>query len=198
MREIGRIERTRFLIDWLLDPALHLMASAMTKVRRKGFEATFQMSDGTIEVLLDDLRADALVMVLAPHHRPHDNLRSAPVHHDELVLVVHCSHRLAGREVVSWHVLTGKENQNEAQYGLVRANRAVGIMPHLYRERFMRYTLVPRCKERPIYSEKPKAAPKRPCLEPRRPMPARGPAHLPPHHVRPQTSDRPRPRSRRQ
>lgn len=141
---------------------MYLMGSAIAQMQQERFAAEFEISDGTSEVLLDELRSGMLDIALAVQYRPHDDLCSEPVLEDELVLVVHRSHRLASARTAAWRDLAGEEivmfmhgsigeltssalrqnrlvpsqkyrvDQNEALYGLVRANLAVGIMPRLY------------------------------------------------------------------
>lgn len=165
MRDAASLERATIRIG-AMPSAVPAVARALADLGLVHPDINFHLSDGTSDLLLDDLRNGAFDLVVGVAVGTGMELEATTLFEDEMVLVVRRDHRLAGRRRTAWSSLAGEEivhfpggsigelsrvalrqngltpstryrvNQTDSLYGLVVSGLAVGIMPRLYTHRF--------------------------------------------------------------
>ena len=146
--------------------AIPAVAQALAEIGHRHPDINFHLSDGTSDLLIDDLRKGAFDLVIGVSVGRGAGLERTILVEDDLVLVVRRQHRLAGLSRTSWSSLADDEiihfaggsigelsqtalrqnglapsqryrvNQVDSLYGLVRSGLALGIMPRLYTRAF--------------------------------------------------------------
>jgi len=163
MHDAASLERATIRIG-AMPSAVPAVARALVDLGTLYPDINFHLSDGTSDLLLDDLRNGAFDLVVGVG--PGAELEATMLVEDEMVLVVQHNHRLAGQRRTAWSSLAGEEivhfpggsigelsrvalrqnglspstryrvNQTDSLHGLVVSGLAVGIMPRLYTHRF--------------------------------------------------------------
>jgi DNA-binding transcriptional LysR family regulator len=165
MHEAADQERVTIRIG-AMPSAIVAVACAVAEVSRDHPELNFHLSDGTSDLLIDDLRKGGFDLVIGVSSGSAMGLDATMLVEDDLVLVVRRDHRLAGAARTGWSSLSEDEivhfpggsigelcraalrqnglipssrfrvDQVDSLYGLVLSGLAVGIMPRLYTRAF--------------------------------------------------------------
>lgn len=165
MRDAARQERVTIRIG-AMPSAIVAVAKAVAEVSRDHPELNFHLSDGTSDLLIDDLRKGGFDLVIGVSFDNAAGLDATTLVEDDLVLVVRRDHRLADAVRTGWSSLSQDEivhfsggsigelcraalrqnglipssrfrvDQVDSLYGLVLGGLAVGIMPRLYTRAF--------------------------------------------------------------
>jgi DNA-binding transcriptional LysR family regulator len=165
MRSAASHERATIRIG-AMPSAIPAVAQAVVELVRRYPDVNFHLSDGTSDLLVDDLRKGAFDLIIGVSVGKGAGLETINLLEDDMVLVVPRDHRLAGQARISWSHLAKDEivhfpggsigelctaalrqnglaaspryrvNQVHSLYGLVLSGLALGIMPRLYTHAF--------------------------------------------------------------
>lgn len=165
MRSATSHERATIRIG-AMPSAIPAVAQALAELGAGHPDLSFHLSDGTSDLLIEDLRKGAFDLVIGVSFGRGGGLDATMLIEDDMVLVVRRDHRLAGRDRANWSSLAQDDivhfpggsigelsrvalrqnglapspryrvDQVDSLYGLVLSGLAVGIMPRLYTRAF--------------------------------------------------------------